>query len=126
MPLDVFVTAAESTDVCAEIVGIFRDFGSRQQRNKARLGFLIDEEAASVVPRRNWNDAGADHSPRADVDEPGRDHSDHLGIHPQAISARRRRHDSSRPARPGRPNHVGSDSQPSPIWPSVTARATSD
>ena len=42
-PLDVFVTPDEAPGVCAGIVEIFRDHGTRGARNKARLAFLVDD-----------------------------------------------------------------------------------
>lgn len=41
-PLDVFVQPSEAAAVAAAIVELFRDHGSRDARNKARLAFLID------------------------------------------------------------------------------------
>src|SRR6185437_5698190 len=38
-PLDVFVTADEAVDVCAVITLLFRDYGSRAVRTRARLAF---------------------------------------------------------------------------------------
>ena len=42
-PCDVFVRPEEAADVCAEIALIFRDFGPREARSKARLAFLLAE-----------------------------------------------------------------------------------
>lgn len=81
-PLDVFLPPAEAALVCAEVARIFRDHGSRQQRNRARLAFLLDERGAAWMRaelekrlgRSLWK-AGTD------VRKPH--YADHLGIHPQ-------------------------------------------
>jgi ferredoxin-nitrite reductase len=85
MPLDVFVTPDEAADVCAEIVGIFRDFGPREQRTKARLRFLLDDKGTP------WFRAELERRldrplPPAGVDERRQGHTDHLGINPQALA----------------------------------------
>src|SRR5439155_9867083 len=82
--LDVFVTPDEAPDVCAEVVGLFRDFGPREQRTKARLRFVLDERGVA------WFRAALEKRlgralPPAGVDERRRGHTDHLGIHPQAL-----------------------------------------
>ena len=46
-PLDVFVTPREAARVCAEIILLFRDHGSREARNKCRLAFLVEEWGAA-------------------------------------------------------------------------------
>jgi ferredoxin-nitrite reductase len=42
-PLNVFVRPQEAVEVCAAIVLLYRDFGSRELRTQNRLAFLIDE-----------------------------------------------------------------------------------
>jgi NAD(P)H-nitrite reductase large subunit len=42
-PLNVFVAPAEAASLCAAVVTIFRDHGSRATRTKARLSFLVEE-----------------------------------------------------------------------------------
>jgi ferredoxin-nitrite reductase len=83
--LDVFVPPDEAADVCAAVVGIYRDFGPREQRNKARLRFLLDDRG---VP---WFRAELERRlgrglPPAGVDERRQGHVDHLGIQPQALT----------------------------------------
>ena len=46
-PLDVFVTPQEAAQVCAAIILLFRDNGSREARNKSRLAFLVEEWGAA-------------------------------------------------------------------------------
>jgi NAD(P)H-nitrite reductase large subunit len=41
-PLDVFVEPEQAAALCSEIVLLFRDYGSRAARNKARLAFLVE------------------------------------------------------------------------------------
>lgn len=64
------------------MVGIFRDYGYREQRNRARLAFLIQDLGVGwfrAELERRWGKpllhAGPDL--RKDV------HTDHLGIQPQ-------------------------------------------
>jgi ferredoxin-nitrite reductase len=42
-PLDIFVTPDEAVSVCRAVTLVYRDFGSRESRNTARLAFLIEE-----------------------------------------------------------------------------------
>ena len=42
-PLDIFVAATEVVEVCRGIIQVYRDCGPRENRNAARLAFLIDE-----------------------------------------------------------------------------------
>ncbi|MFO0809888.1 MAG: (2Fe-2S)-binding protein [Gemmataceae bacterium] len=82
--LDVFVTPDEATDVCAEIVGIFRDHGPREQRTKARLRFLLDDKGVPWFRGELESRLGRALLP-AGVDQRRQGHTDHLGIHPQAV-----------------------------------------
>jgi nitrite reductase (NADH) large subunit len=81
-PLDVFVRPEEAAAVCAEITRIFRDHGARTTRVRARLAFLIEDRGVAwlrgeLVRRldRPLLQAG--------IDMRKKQHSDHLGIHPQ-------------------------------------------
>ena len=78
-PLDLFVTADEAASICSHIVLIFRDYGARELRTKARLAFLIDE----------WGVEKFRHELERRVDRPltpaGKDqrtakHTDHVGV----------------------------------------------
>jgi ferredoxin-nitrite reductase len=78
-PLDVFVRPTEAVEICAAIVLIYRDFGSRELRTQNRLAFLIDEwgearfrEALEVRLKRTLAPAGID------LRTPGR--NDHAGV----------------------------------------------
>lgn len=81
-PLDVFVRREDAAALCADIIRVFRDHGSRATRNRARLAFLIDDrgirwfrDEVERLGGRPLLKAGKD------VRKPG--HVDHLGIHPQ-------------------------------------------
>jgi ferredoxin-nitrite reductase len=84
-PLNVFVPPHEAADICAEIVGIYRDYGRRDQRNKARLRFLIEEKGVHWF-RGELESRLRRPLPPAGVDERRQGHNDHLGIQPQAIA----------------------------------------
>jgi ferredoxin-nitrite reductase len=42
-PLDIFVMPHEALDVCRAIIQAYRDFGPRENRQSARLAFLLDD-----------------------------------------------------------------------------------
>jgi ferredoxin-nitrite reductase len=80
--LNVFVRPADAPLLCSQVVGIFRDHGPREARNRARLAFLIQERG---VP---WFRAELQRRWGLPLDEAGPDlrkqhHVDHLGIQPQ-------------------------------------------
>lgn len=82
-PLDAFVEPDEAAAVCAQIVLLFRDHGSRDARNKARLAFLLEdwgvERFRSELERRIGRPLA-----RAGRDERRTDtHDDHMGVQPQ-------------------------------------------
>ena len=81
-PLDVFVVPAEAAGLCADIIRVFRDHGSRATRTRARLSFLIDDRGlawfrAELIKR--WGKEPH----KAGKDLRKKHHADHLGIHPQ-------------------------------------------
>ncbi len=80
--LDAFVTPDQAPEVCAAIVEIFRDFGLREARSKARLSFLLDlwgvERFREVLEDR----LGYPLSP-AGRDERKPTATDHIGVIPQ-------------------------------------------
>jgi nitrite reductase (NADH) large subunit len=81
-PLDVFVAPDEAAEVCAEITRVFRDFGSRATRVRARLAFLIEDKGI------NWFRAELVRRLGRPLYKAGQDlrkkhHVDHVGIHPQ-------------------------------------------
>jgi nitrite reductase (NADH) large subunit len=84
-PLDVFVRPEEAAEACAEITRIFRDYGSRASRVRARLAFLVEDrgeawlraELVKRLGRQLW---------KAGTDLRKKHHVDHLGINPQKRS----------------------------------------
>jgi ferredoxin-nitrite reductase len=86
--LDVFVPPDDAAKLCGQIVGIFRDHGSRETRTRARLCFLIQDRGVE------WFRAELEHRwgrklHRAGPELRKKHHVDHLGIHPQKVSALR-------------------------------------
>jgi NAD(P)H-nitrite reductase large subunit len=87
-PLDVFVRPEDAARLCAEITLVFRDHGSRANRTRSRLAFLIEDKGIAwfrkEVSRRLGqflHKAGVDMRKKSRQGSP--EHSDHLGIHPQ-------------------------------------------
>jgi ferredoxin-nitrite reductase len=84
--LDIFVRPQDAARLCAQVVLIFRDHGSRENRTKARLAFLIQERGAGwfrAELERRWGQALLHAGPELRKNH----HVDHLGIHPQRHSA---------------------------------------
>jgi nitrite reductase (NADH) large subunit len=82
LPLNVFVGPEHAADLCAHVVGIFRDYGARATRNRARLRFLLDDRGVRWF--RSELQGRYEHplyEAGTDVRKPH--HVDHLGIHPQ-------------------------------------------
>jgi nitrite reductase (NADH) large subunit len=81
-PLDAFVPPDEAARLCAEITRLFRDHGSRETRNRARLAFLIEDRGIAwfrAELTRRWGKP----LHKAGTDLRKKHHTDHLGIHPQ-------------------------------------------
>ena len=78
-PLDVFVEPHEAARVAAEIVGIFRDHGSRAARNHQRFAFLVEEWG---IPRLRYElENRLERSlMRAGADARNAGTTDHIGI----------------------------------------------
>lgn len=80
--LDLFVTPDEAAEVCSQITLIFRDYGSREARNKCRLAFLIDDwgvdKFRGEIERRMGRTL-----PAAGMNLPLHSRTDHAGIFPQ-------------------------------------------
>ncbi len=81
--LDVFVVPEKAAKLCAEITRIFRDYGKREARNRARFAFLVQDRG---VP---WVRAELQKRMGTSLDKAGNDvrekrHVDHIGIHPQS------------------------------------------
>ncbi|MDG4769262.1 nitrite/sulfite reductase [Solwaraspora sp. WMMD792] len=86
--LGVWVPLAEVPDVWAGVVGIFRDYGYRRLRHRARLKFLVadwgTEKFREVLEKeylgRTLLDGPAPELPAKPID--------HIGVHPQADGRR--------------------------------------
>ncbi len=82
--LGAWVPLAEVPDVWAGVVGIFRDYGYRRLRNRARLKFLM----ADWGPERFREVLETEYLHRPLIDGPAPDpipagERDHVGVHPQ-------------------------------------------
>jgi ferredoxin-nitrite reductase len=78
-PLNAFVRPEDAVAVCAEITFIFRDYGSRKTRNRARLAFLIDQWGVERFRRELEQRLGRP-LPPSGKDARGTRHADHLGV----------------------------------------------
>lgn len=81
-PLDLFVTPNEAALVASEIVKIFRDYGSREARNKCRLAFLLEEWGVAKF-RSTLEERMGRSLLTAGRDLRKSTHSDHVGIYRQ-------------------------------------------
>jgi sulfite reductase (ferredoxin) len=81
--LGAWVPLAEVPDVWEGVIGIFRDYGYRRLRNRARLKFLVADWGAQKF-RQILQDEYL-HRPLLDGPAPGEPtgRRDHVGIHPQ-------------------------------------------
>jgi sulfite reductase (ferredoxin) len=81
--LGVFVTEDQAPDVWHGVIRIFRDYGYRRLRNKARLKFLLadwgTEKFREVLETEYLGYALPDGPPPAPATRPG----DHVGVHEQ-------------------------------------------
>ncbi|WFE26920.1 nitrite/sulfite reductase [Solwaraspora sp. WMMD791] len=86
--LGVWVPLAEVADVWAGVVGIFRDYGYRRLRHRARLKFLVAdwgvEKFREVLEKEYLGRALLDGPPPQLPAKP----IDHIGVHPQADGRR--------------------------------------
>ena len=86
-PLDVFVPPELAAPLCSSITLLYRDYGPREARNKARLSFLLEDWGVARFRRELEKRAGyrlppagiAAELPAEAIPHP----ADHLGIHPQ-------------------------------------------
>ena len=82
--LGAFVPLEDVPDVWAGVVGIFRDYGYRRLRNRARLKFLVADwgpERFRQVLQDEYLHRTLDDGPAPPPPPTGR--RDHLGVHPQ-------------------------------------------
>ncbi len=81
--LGVFVTEAEVPDVWAGVISLFRDYGYRRLRSKARLKFLLAEwgvERFRQVLEQEYLHRALPDGP---APEPSAERGDHIGVHEQ-------------------------------------------
>ncbi len=77
--LDAFVAPEEAAEVCAAIALIFRDYGPREARSRARLAFLVDEWGGERFRKELETRLGRP-LPPAGRDARGVKTTDHVGI----------------------------------------------
>jgi sulfite reductase beta subunit-like hemoprotein len=82
-PLNMFVPPEKLLSLFIAVTTIFRDFGNRENRKKARLKFLVDEWGierfeAEVRSRLDWKP-----EPAVEWPEPKKMFRDHIGVHSQ-------------------------------------------
>src|SRR5437868_4455203 len=81
--LDAFVRPEQVADVWAGVVGLFRDYGYRRLRNRARIKFLV----ADWGPEKFREILETEYLDRPLVDGPAPEHwtgpRDHIGVHKQ-------------------------------------------
>jgi ferredoxin-nitrite reductase len=82
-PLDVFVELHEAAELCTAITLIFRDFGLREARSKARLAFMVEERGEAWL-RKTLEDRLGHPLRRAGRDERTDEQADHVGVTRQA------------------------------------------
>jgi ferredoxin-nitrite reductase len=83
IPLNVWVKPKEVVSLCKTIVEIFRDYGLRANRQKARLMWLIDEwglEKFRNEVEKHWGKTFVTAAPKDEIEWEKRDH---IGIYPQ-------------------------------------------
>jgi len=84
--LDVFVKPEQVIDVCRAVTEIFRDYGYRERRNRARLKFLVQDWGAEkflevFIQKLGWTPDPA--VPQVELPNAWAAHSDHVGVHCQ-------------------------------------------
>ena len=84
-PLDIFVSQDEALEVSRAIIRIFRDHGSRENRTRARLAFLLDEWGEGRFRQEVETRVGKTLSP-AGVDARKASEKSHVGIYRQKQS----------------------------------------
>jgi sulfite reductase (ferredoxin) len=81
--LGVFVAEAEVPDVWAGVVSLFRDYGYRRMRHKARMKFLLADWGVEKF-RTVLQDEYLKHAlPDGPAPKPSAERGDHVGVHEQ-------------------------------------------
>lgn len=80
--LDIFVTPGEVLDVCRAIILLYRDFGPRENRNAARLAFLLDDWGEARFRQETEDRLGKSLKP-AGIDARKTPAKDHVAVYRQ-------------------------------------------
>jgi sulfite reductase (ferredoxin) len=81
--LGVFVTEREVPDVWAGVISLFRDFGYRRLRSKARMKFLLTDWGAPKFRQVLEQEYLLRALPDGPAPEPSTERGDHIGVHEQ-------------------------------------------
>ncbi len=79
-PLGVFVKPEQVNDVCKAVAEVFREFGYREKRTRARLKFLVADKGGDWILEKVEERTGFKLERDADLQHPGAEHDDHIGI----------------------------------------------
>ena len=106
----VWIPLDEVADVWEGVASIFRDYGYRRLRSRARLKFLVADWGVEKFREVLENEYL--HRPLVSCDSPASPvgHRDHIGVHPQHDGRLLRRDRSDR--RPGVGHHAGQAGRP--------------
>ncbi|MGJ5674320.1 MAG: ferredoxin--nitrite reductase [Nostochopsis sp.] len=83
VPLDAWVSPADVVAVCRAVLEVFRDHGSRANRLKSRLMWLIDEWGLEKFRLEVEQRLGKPFFPAAPQDEINWEKRDHIGVYKQ-------------------------------------------
>ncbi|MEI6427380.1 MAG: ferredoxin--nitrite reductase [Pseudanabaena sp. ELA607] len=83
IPLNVWVAPENVVEFCRALMVVFRDHGLREQRQKSRLMYLIDEWGIEKFRAAVEQEFGSSLLTAAPKDEIEWEKRDHIGIHPQ-------------------------------------------
>ncbi len=83
IPLDAWVSPADVVAVCRAVLEVFRDHGSRANRLKSRLMWLIDEWGLEKFRSEVEQRLGKPFLPAAPKDEIDWEKRDHIGVYKQ-------------------------------------------
>ncbi|MFN5857352.1 MAG: ferredoxin--nitrite reductase, partial [Pseudanabaenaceae cyanobacterium] len=83
IPLNVWVAPEEVVAFCRALMVVFRDNGLREQRQKSRLMYLIDDWGIEKFRAAVEQELGSPLLTAAPKDEIEWEKRDHIGIHPQ-------------------------------------------
>jgi len=81
--LGVFVTEPEVPDVWAGVISLFRDYGYRRLRSKARMKFLLADWGAPKFRQVLEQEYLLHALPDGPAPEPSAERGDHIGVHEQ-------------------------------------------